>query len=113
MTRQTKPKPSPSQTLLKSTLQPTGEPGQFDVVIVKAQTVEAEPLTTLERTYAMRHHKSLYGVNWERVQAVKTYRANGATLDEIAAYLKGKPGCSRRMIATDLAALSEAERKTR
>ena len=111
MTRQAKPKLSLSQALLQSTLQPTGEPGQFDVVIVKPQQVEPEGLTTLERTYVTRHHQSLYGVNWERVQAVKTYRANGATLDEIAAYLRGKPGCGRSMIAKDLAALSEVERK--
>ena len=112
MTRPTKPKPSPSQTLLQSTLQPTGKAGEFDTMIQKAQAAEPEALTTLEVIYAKRHHESLYGVNWERVQAVKTYRANGATLNEIAAYLKGKPGCSRSMIAKDLAALSEAERKT-
>ena len=107
-----KPKPSPSATLLQSTLQPTGEPGQFDMVIAKAPQVEPEALTTLEHILLQQHHQSIK-VNTDRVQAVKTYRANGATLDEIAAYLKGKPGCGRSMIAKDLAALSEAERKTR
>ena len=112
MPRQTKPKPSPSQTLLQSTLQPTGKAGEFDVVIVKAQQVEPKSLTTLELAYLQRHHKSR-NVNTDRAQVVKTYREQGATLVEITAYLKGRPGCGRRMIATDFAALSEADRKTR
>lgn len=107
-----KSKPSTSQTLLQSTLQPTGKAGQFEVVTPKAQQVEPEPLTTLELAYLQRHHQSRK-VNTDRAQAVKTYRANLATPKEIVTYLKGKPGCCARMIATDLAALSEAERKTR
>jgi hypothetical protein len=78
----------------------------------KAQQVPPEPLTTLELVLLEKHHGST-NVNTDRAQAVKTYRANGCTLTEIAAYLRGKPGCGKRMIATDLAALSEAERKTR
>lgn len=79
---------------------------------VKPQQVPLEPLTTLELSLLEQHHKSR-NPNTTRAQAVKTYRANGCTLTEIAAYLRGKPGCGKRMIATDLAALSEAERKTR
>ena len=84
MTRQTKPKPSPSEILLQSTLQPTGKAGQFEVVTPKAQQVEAEALTTLEHILLQQHHQSIK-VNTDRAQAVKTYRANGATLTEIAA----------------------------
>ena len=105
MTRQTKPQAPETYMVEKGG-------GKFEWHPVKEQQVEPEPLTTLELAYLQRHHKS-QKVNTDRAQAVKTYREQGATLAEIAAYLRGKPGCGRRMIATDLAALSEAKRKTR
>ena len=109
MNHQTK---SPSEILLQSKLQPSENPGQFEVVIQKKAQVELKGLTMLEIAYLQRHHRSRK-VNTERAMRVKAYRANGCTLKEIAAFLKGEKGRGRRMIATDLAALSEAERKTR
>jgi len=104
MTR--KPKPSPSQTLLQSTLQPTGEPGQFDVVIVKEQQKPPEPITTLELAYLQRKHGTTR-LNLDRIRKVKACMAAGWNLPETVSLLP----YGRTQIKKDWSALSKAAKK--
>ncbi len=105
-------KPSPSEILLQSKLQPSANPGQFEVVIQKKPQVKAGPATTLEAAYLQRAHtpKPIRSpkVNAERVEIVKTMLLNGCTTAEIAALNRGKRGYCLTQIKKDKAALLKA-----
>ena len=101
-----------SETLLKSPLQPVGD-GVYEVAMPKPATVQAEPLTYLERATMLQVHKTtVERMNWSRAEQVNQYLQMGATRGEIVAYLRDLHGCGESMIKRDLTALLSAKRKS-